>query len=347
LPEECKKHLGTSNLNKSNSASGGLAALKTSDIQFLHNPFLRILLIISFFVLAAAFLPVVGFAFIVFIPLLTFFYGAAAGKTKTAIAFFVPVLLIFLISYLLQLNIPYLVILIMGVAGLTIAAVAPKYNSIEKTVVYPSLIVVAALCFYFIYSGFVFSANPWHLLKEYVAQTIEQNINLYDQLPFDKEEINIIRDNKTTLVNFFTGIFPSIALVGSAMIVWINVLLGRNLLRSAKIYLVGLEKLAQWKAPDFLIWIFIIAGGMLLLSDSTIRLICINILIIVFFIYMLQGFAIISFLFQNKNVPVFLRYLFYFLIAAQQFIMILIAAVGLFDIWVDFRRFFQKKQTSA
>ena len=75
-----------------------------------------------------------------------------------------------------------------------------------------------------------------------------------------------------------------------------------------------------------------------------IRFLSLNIFILACFIYLLQGLAILSFLFQNKNVPVFFRYLFYFLIAVQQFLMIPIAIAGLFDIWVDFRRFIQKNQ---
>ena len=78
--------------------------------------------------------------------------------------------------------------------------------------------------------------------------------------------------------------------------------------------------------------------------DEQIRFFSLNIFIMTCFVYLLQGLAIISFLFQNKNVPVFFRYLFYFLIAVQQFLMIPIAIAGLFDIWVDFRRFFQNNQ---
>ncbi len=71
-----------------------------------------------------------------------------------------------------------------------------------------------------------------------------------------------------------------------------------------------------------------------------------NIFLVICFIYLLQGLAIVSFFFQIKNVPNFFRFLFYFLIAVQQILMIPIAAIGLFDIWVDFRKFFQKDQTT-
>jgi uncharacterized protein YybS (DUF2232 family) len=320
--------------------------LEIFGIRIIHNSFLRILLIISFFLLAATFIPVFGLFFLIFIPLLTFFYSTFVGKIKTAAAFFIPVILLILLSRLSQLNTPYLVMLTMGMAGFIISAETEKGSSIEKTIIYPSLIVIGAICVYFIYSGFELSVNPWSLVQQFVSQTIEQNISIYSQLPLDKEDINLLKDNKQIFVGVFTGIFPALAVILSIAVVWINVLTGREMLRRTAMPASKLDRLCQWKAPDFIIWIFIIAGGLLLIPDEHIRLFNLNLLLIICFIYLLQGFAITSFFFQSKSIPLIFRYLFYFLIAAQQFLMIPIAAVGLFDIWVDFRKFFRKNQAS-
>ncbi len=321
--------------------------MKTFDILIPDNHFLRMLLILSFFVLVAAFIPAVGFIFLIFIPLLTLFYSAVAGIVKTAAAFLIPVLLIFISSYLLQLNTPYLVILIMGIIGLTISEIALKNSSVEKTVIYPALIIIAAICAFFIYSGFELAVNPWKLVQQFIDQAIEQNINLYAQLPFDKEEIGLMKNSKPIFVSFFTSIFPALAIIGSVIIVWINVLIGRNILRKSTITLPLLEGLSNWRAPEFTIWIFIITGGLLLFPNEQLRFLSLNIFILTCFIYLLQGLAILSFLFQNKNVPVFFRYLFYFLIAVQQFLMIPITIIGLFDIWVDFRRFIHNNRAAT
>lgn len=321
--------------------------MKIFGTRILNNPFLRVLLILSFFILATAFFPAFGFLFIFFLPMLTFFYSALYGQVKAAVAFLIPVLLLSLFSHLLQLNTPYPVILLMGIVGLTIAAVVFKNSSIEKTIIYPSLIIIGSICVIFIYSGLKLSVNPWHLVYQFVEKTIEQNINLYAQLPLDQEDINLIKSNKMIFVNVFTNIFPALSIVGSMIIVWINVLMGKDILRMATIVLPQFEGLSRWKAPEFVIWIFITAGSLCLVPNEQIRVFSLNILIITCFIYLLQGFAIVGFLFENKNVPVFFRYFFYFLIAVQQLLMIPIIAVGLFDIWVDFRRFFQKDQATT
>lgn len=316
--------------------------MKTFGTLFSGNSFYRILLIFFIFVSAAAFVPAIGAIFLTILPLLTLFHSAVAGKAKTAAAFLIPLLLVFFLSHQLQLSAPYLVILTMGIAGFAINFFAFKNSSIEKTVIYPALIIIGAICAFFIYSGFALSLSPWKVVEQFVDQVIEQNMQLYEQLPLEKEDISAMRNSKTMLVSFFTGIFPALSIIGSIMLVWLNVLMGRDFLRRAAIMLPRLEGLARWKAPEFLIWIFIISGGLLLLPDEQFRFFSLNIFILTGFIYLLQGLAILSCFFQTKNVPVFFRYIFYFLIALQQFLVIPIVITGLFDIWIDFRRFFKK-----
>ena len=321
--------------------------MKSIKTLISDNPFLKILIIISIFTSIIAFVPVAGFIFLIFFPQLIFFYSIILGKAKTAVALLIPVLLIVLVAQGVPLNTPYLLILLMGIVGLAVAALAAHQASIEKTVIFPAFIIIGAICAYFIYAGFALSMNPWHLVQQFIAQTIEHNINLYDQLPLNREDINFIKENKNMLISIFNSIFPSLLIAASTFLVWINVLMGKDILNRAAITFPKFAELSRWKAPPFIIWIFICSGGLLFFPNEQIRFFSLNILIITCFIYLMQGFAIIGFLFQSKKVPIFFRYLFYFLIAVQQFLMIPIAVAGLFDIWVDFRRFFQKNQTAA
>jgi uncharacterized protein YybS (DUF2232 family) len=235
----------------------------------------------------------------------------------------------------------------MGMAGLFIAQIAAQNGSVEKIIIYPALFIIAAICFYFIYSGFVISVNPWHLVEKYIAAAIEENIKLYSQLPFKAEDINFFKDNKKNMIDGITQIFPSLVIIASTLLIWANFLLGKKILGKAGIVWPKFAALARWKAPDLLIWIFIISGGLYFVPHKDLNFFSLNIFLIACFIYFLQGLAIVSFLFQSKNVPLFFRYIFYFLIAVQQFLMIPIVAVGLFDIWIDFRKFFQKDQTTT
>ena len=321
--------------------------MKKFSIPFPNNHFLKLLLIISSFVFATAFIPVIGSICLVFLPMILFLNGTVNDKTKTAAAFLITFSLLLLLSTLLHLNLPTIAIFTMGVAGLFIAQIAAQNGSVEKIIIYPALFIIASICFYFIYGGFVLSVNPWQLVVKYIATTIEENIKLYSQLPLKTEDINYIKDNEKNIIDGFTQIFPSLIIITSTLIVWANFLLGKQILGKAGITWPNLTALARWKAPELIIWIFIISGGLFFVPHKDINFFSLNIFLVACFIYLLQGLAIVSFFFQNRKVPLFLRYLFYFLIAVQQFLMIPIIAVGLFDIWIDFRKYFQKDQTTT
>ena len=321
--------------------------MKKFSIPFPNNHFLKLLLIISSFVFATAFIPVIGSICLVFLPMILFLNGTVNDKTKTAAAFLIPFSLLLLLSTLLHLNLPTIAIFTMGVAGLFIAQIAAQNGSVEKIIIYPALFIIASICFYFIYGGFVLSVNPWQLVVKYIATTIEENIKLYSQLPLKTEDINYIKDNEKNIIDGFTQIFPSLIIITSTLIVWANFLLGKQILGKAGITWPNLTALARWKAPELIIWIFIFSGGLFFVPHKDINFFSLNIFLVACFIYLLQGLAIVSFFFQNRKVPLFFRYLFYFLIAVQQFLMIPIIAVGLFDIWIDFRKYFQKDQTTT
>jgi hypothetical protein len=221
------------------AVSPGLSALKTFGLLIPDNYFLKILLIISLYVIVAAFVPAFGFISLMFLPMLIFFYSAIAGIVKTAAAFLIPFLLISLISQIFQLNAPYLIIFMMGMVGIITAILALKSSSVEKTIIYPALVIMGAISSYFIYAGFEQSVNPWHLAQQFIAQTIEQNINLLSQLQLDKEDINSLKDNKLIFISIFTSIFPALVVIGSIVIVWVNVLMGKDILRKAILFCPG------------------------------------------------------------------------------------------------------------
>lgn len=321
--------------------------MEKSRTTFLDISFLKLLFVVAAFVFAVAFVPFVGSAFLVLLPMVLFFNGTVNGHFKTTIAFLISFLMLFFVSALLHFDLPVVAIFTMGMAGLLIAQLTLKNRSVEKIIIYPSLFIITAICVFFIYGASVLSVNPWQLVGKYIAEAVEENIKIYSQLPFKTEDINFFKDNKQNIINGLTGIFPALVVITATLVVWANFLLGKRILGRTGIIWPKLTALAIWKAPEFIVWIFIISGGLFFIQNKDITFYSSNIFLVTCFVYLLQGLAIVSFFFQSKDIPLFLRYLFYFLIAVQQFLMIPIVAIGLFDIWVDFRKYFQKDQTTT
>jgi len=224
---------------------------------------------------------------------------------------------------------------------------ADKNYSVEKTIMYPSLLIVGAIISNFIYEGITLSVHPWNLVKDYVAATVEEGVRVYSSMPLKTEDIDIIRNNQQGIIDGVIGIVPAMAVILSMFVVWINFLLGKRYLGRLGIIHPRYVMLVLWKLPEKTVWLFIVSGTLLFMPQREIVFLSINVLLVICFLYLLQGLAIVSFLFRLKKVPLFFRSLFYFLIAVQQILVIPIITIGLFDIWIDFRKLFQKNNTAA
>lgn len=94
-----------------------------------------------------------------------------------------------------------------------------------------------------------------------------------------------------------------------------------------------------WRVPDWLVWVFI-GSSALLLSDLPIaREIGFNGLLVMMTIYFLQGLAITTFWIRRLRLSPFVGFLGVVLLFLQPLLLLLVTLVGLFDIWVVFRRY--------
>ncbi len=136
-------------------------------------------------------------------------------------------------------------------------------------------------------------------------------------------------------------IYPALFVINTAFVAWLNTVAARSLAHLLKWDEPGLP-LSQWNNPEWLIFVFLIAGFLLLAPAQSLRLISLNLLLIVGFLYFCQGVAVVAALFQRFQVPLFLRLLGYPLLFINPLIF-LITILGLTDLWLDFRRLHQPR----
>ena len=314
---------------------------------FFKNNFFAGIAVSSLTFLAAALIPILGAFFFILTPLpIIYFYSKTGRKQGLAIfilsLFLVAIVLIFSGS---AANLPFL--FITGFLGLFLSEIFRKNYSIERTVVYPVTAVLILWCSFIVLQSLSAGEDPWHLVEDYIGRNIQESIQFYAQLEIPAEQIDLLRDNVKQITSFFANIFPALVLVGASFIVWLNILAAREIFQRTGTLHPDFGDLSRWKAPEGLIWLLIAAGGSLLVPVSLLRIISLNLVIVCLFAYLLQGLSIISFLFKTKNVHRSFRILCYCLIFVQQYIILLIAAIGVFDLWVDFRRFIKPAAPAA
>ena len=288
--------------------------------------------------LFAAAVPHVGPIALIVAPLPVLYFHTRLGRKNGLTVLAVSLTAAYVILSLARQSPNLAVLLMIGFTGVLLSEVLKRRFSVEKTFAISSLALFGCAAGFFLYYAVRSGVTPWRMVEIYVSGIVQENIKLYSQLNLSEEQIQLIRQSAPEIAAVFTGIFPAMTLAGFIFTVWFNLLVGRRLFQINALPFPDFGDLAAWKAPERLVWLLIAAGGMVMAPVEGFGLVGANILILCGVVYLFQGLAIASFFFREKRVPAMIRWLFYLLILIQQYMLILVAALGLFDMWVDFRK---------
>lgn len=278
------------------------------------------------------------------IPLPLLFYYSNLGRFRGMLIFAASLVIVSLtLRYLGYYPVvPHL--LLLGSLGPILSEVLRKNYSIEVTVLYSVLALLLLGVLVLLYYSTTQWESPLNILESYIAATIRENIDAYAQLGGAPEQIELLRNYSEQMTRIFFGLFPSIVLVGTLFFAWFNVMAGKVLFVKNGMWYPDFGDLSRWKLRDRYVWLVIIPGLLVLLPVGEVKIVGLNILIVMLFLYLFQGLSVINFYFNAKQVPIFVRVVGYFLIFAQQIVLLLVVGLGLIDVWVDFRKLQRAKQ---
>ena len=180
-------------------------------------------------------------------------------------------------------------------------------------------------------------------VKEFFENQIRahfaQSFETFGSIGENKAEIEEMKAFLEKTVGGFASSYPAFVFIGSL----ISAMANYGLLRLVwgRIYgprLFSERTFAQWICPENLVWGFIAACLALFLGQGLIADVGLNLFIVMMVIYFAQGLSIVIHFLKTRKVPVFLWLIFFILIFAQPILIGLIAGIGVFDIWVDFRK---------
>ena len=180
-------------------------------------------------------------------------------------------------------------------------------------------------------------------VKEFFEKQIRahfaQSIETFEAVGENKAEIDDMKAFVERMVGGFASSYPAIVLIGSLISAMVNYGLLRIVWR--RIYGPGLfseRSFAEWICPENLVWSLIAASMALFLGRGIVAEIGINLFVIMMVVYFTQGISIVIHFLQVRKVPVFLWFILFILIFAQPLLIGLVAGMGVFDMWVDFRK---------
>ena len=303
----------------------------------IHKDVIVAIAITAFICIASLHLGVLGPFVGVVIPLPILFYRFKLGRSLGLLILASVVLIVISVVGLSSIG-TVAFLFELGLVGLILPEVIEKNLSVEKTVGITTGAVLAAGAAMLVLYSLLSTASPLAVVSDYLEKSLEMAIAMYREIDASEEKIEILARSLDGILYLMLRIIPGIVIVTTLFVVWSNLLLARSLLLSKELFCPDFGKLNLWKAPEHLIWVAIASGGLLLFAHPSIKMLGINGLIVIMMIYFFQGIAIVSFYFEKKQFPKVLRAILYGLIAMQQLLLLVVIAVGFFDVWIDFRR---------
>jgi uncharacterized protein YybS (DUF2232 family) len=229
--------------------------------------------------------------------------------------------------------------------GLFLSVMFQKGLNLGQTILYGTGFMLSLAFGFFLFLALSKGIGPTEMMMTYLQTQLGANIQAYEAMGISGENAMELEAYGRLLLDAISKVYPSLMIVGTGLVVWVNVVLAKPLFRKGNLRYPVSPPVDRWQAPDMLVWGVIVSGFALFLASGSIRLLAVNTLIVLVFVYLFQGLSIVLFFLNKYKVPAWMRIGIYFLIVIQQLFLAIMALAGLFDQWVDFRKIHRKTES--
>jgi uncharacterized protein YybS (DUF2232 family) len=226
-------------------------------------------------------------------------------------------------------------VLTLGLATAIICQMVDRRRPFELIVLYT----VAAVLIAGTLTALALAGSPAALadsLRRELTVAMDRGQQFYKTVGMDSAVTAEMRGN---IVDATLRLSPALAALSVAVTVLINLgMFWRASGRQQRVGYLLFGDLVRWATPEWLIWVLLVAGFGLFIPVAALSTIALDLFVCVAAVYFCQGLAIMAFYFKVLAMPPLARGLIYFVTIVQPVLAALVCAVGIFDLWIDFRR---------
>lgn len=169
-----------------------------------------------------------------------------------------------------------------------------------------------------------------------INTSINQALTIYEKAGVKGEELDAMKKSMSMAAALISRIYPAL------MTVMLMVMAGFNLALSRRFAGktggdIKLENFNDFKMPEQMIWLLIISGFALLMENPLIKIPALNLMVILSVFYFLQGLAVLLTIITRLAYPGVIRIGLYMMLLLQPYLAALVAILGMFDLWGNFR----------
>lgn len=277
------------------------------------------------------------------IPLPFLYYSSKLGYRQGLKLIGLTLLIVFVVGRLTGINDLFFIIVELSLLGLVMSEIYKRNLGLEKTILLGTGLMLTISFIILFLTAKSNNTGPFDFIRHSFTSEIRNIIRVSKEAGYNLDQAQL---DEAAIVKTWLMISPSLLIIGTGFVVWLNIILSKPLFKLTKIKYPDFGPLDRWKTPDILVWGIIAAGFTYFFLPSWLRLVAINVLIVMGVVYTFHGLAIVIFYLNKHRFSLFSRVAIYFVLFSGWFFSLpALTLAGIFDQWVDFRKIFKIKKS--
>ncbi len=278
--------------------------------------------------------PVIGFvsAFLAPVPL-----GLARIKGGSAVAGFSALLATLLLAVLFSPPIGAWYVVQCGLIGLLVPELALKGFRPSRVIIWTT---AAGLTLTALIAAAYVTSSGIHLqlfIQKEINDSINQATKLYEQhagLP--AQDLEVLKQGMQSVGQIMSRTYPALTTIHLGLISAVTLLLFIRI-ATRHAMAVNCSPFKEFKTPGPLVWLLIVAGFAMLAPSPLFTTPGLNILSVLGVLYFMQGLAVLLTISERSSFASTLKVLLGVILLTQPYLIVVVAVLGIFDYWGDFR----------
>ncbi len=297
------------------------------------------------------------FLFSLYIPLLGTFISFLCPlpiiilclRHNLKIAFLSLLIAFFLVSLIAGPFQGFVAVLGFGTLGIALGVTIKRKYSLMEIILVGSIASFISKIFLMLVSLLIMDVNPLLLGLDDIDQSINQSLSFYGNMGLKPEQIDAFKASLLRSLELMRIAFPAMLLIASVFDTLINYWVTGKVLKRFGYDLEPFVPFRQWRASRSFFWSYLV-GLFILIINSRLKMavlerIGINIQLLFSIIFFISGLAVVSYILYHYQIKPFFCWFIYIILLIQPGLSFIVTWIGIFDVWIDFRRFISQHDT--
>lgn len=237
--------------------------------------------------------------------------------------------------------------LIFGLISITITYMINKKYKYQEIILGGVLVAIISLLLGLVVISQITGISFLTEVTSLLTESAKHQIELVKEMGFSNYEMSLIEDYLMSTVKYLIIIIPASLIISLAFIVFMNYWMAGAILKRTGHKNINTPKFTEFSLPSNIIMgsIVIVVLSLLIRYMKILyyETIFINTIILISFVFFLQGLSVIAFIMNKRGMHKFVKIILMFLLIVNVLLTLVVIFIGLLDVILDFRKLRQKE----